>query len=321
MVRAVNLVVSCSNRKRHEIAPGLAASELDGSDMQTRLRTWMERLRTAKAEEYPAENLYMGEHWSVVRNIPRDAMDKGWKVRLWVCSAGYGLIQPSTRIKPYQAAFSPGARDYVARGSLDHSAVQSWWAGACSYAFQREDSFPRSLLALARAFPRTPLIVALSADYLNAIGDDLLGVLEHSFFKRYLSIISCGTRGKHHYWNDNLLPCDGRLSASLGGTLTSLNARVVRFLFGFQADTEPTVDHMAALVSSIKIRTRASVPRAQQPDVEVARFIQARLKKTPLASKTRLLEEFRAEGKACEQKRFGELYVQLRREAQPELYG
>ncbi len=30
MGRAVNLVVSCSNRKRHETAPGLAAGELVG---------------------------------------------------------------------------------------------------------------------------------------------------------------------------------------------------------------------------------------------------------------------------------------------------
>ena len=321
MGRAVNLVVSCSNRKRHETAPGLAASELDGSDVQKRLRTWRERLRTAQAEEYPAEHLYMGEHWSVVRAIPQDAMDRGWEVRLWICSAGYGLIQPSTRIKPYQAAFSPEAKDYVARGSIGNGGVQSWWAGACSYAFPREESFPRSLLALAQAFPRTPLIVALSADYLNAVGADLLGVLQHNFFKRYLSIISCGTRGEHHHLNDNLLPCDGRLSATLGGTLTSLNARVARFLFRSQADAEPSIDHMAALVSSIEIRTKAPVPRAQQPDVEVTRFIQTRLRKSPLASKTRLLEEFRAAGKACEQKRFGELYVRLRREAQPELYG
>jgi hypothetical protein len=318
---AVNLVVSCSNRKRQKTAPGLAASELDGSDMQKRLRTWMERLNTAKADEYPAENLYMGEHWSVVRDIPRDALDQGWRVRLWICSAGYGLIQPSTRIKPYQAAFSPGAKDYVARGSVSHATIQNWWAGTCSYAFPREASFPRSLLALAQAFPRTPLVVALSADYLNAVGEDLLGVLQYKFFRRHLSIISCGTRGDHHRWNDNLLPCDGRLSASLGGTLTSLNARIARFLFRFQADAEPSIDHFAALVSSIKIRTKAPVPRAQQPDAEVARFIQAKLKKTPLASKTRLLEEFRAAGKACEQKRFGELYVQLRREAQPELHG
>jgi hypothetical protein len=320
MDRAVNLVVSCSNRKRHETAPGLAAGELDGTDMRKRLRTWMERLRTANAEEYPAENLYMGEHWSVVRNIPRDAMDKGWRVRLWICSAGYGLIQPSTRIKPYQATFSPGAKDYVAHGSVNHAATQSWWAGACSYAFPREANFPRSLMALAQAFPRTPLIVALSADYLNAVGADLRGVLQLNFFRRHLSIISCGTRGEHH-WNENLLPCDGRLSASVGGTLTSLNARIARFLFSFQADAEPSIHHMAALVSSIEIRTKAPVTRAQQPDIEVARFIQARLKKTPLASKTRLLEEFRAAGKACEQKRFGELYVQLRREARPELYG
>ncbi len=104
---AVNLVVSCSNRKRYGTAPGLAAHELVGSDVRVRLQTWKKRLKTVKAEKYPAEDLYKGEHWSVVRDIQSNAMSRGWNVRLWICSAGYGLIRPSTRIHSYQVTFAP----------------------------------------------------------------------------------------------------------------------------------------------------------------------------------------------------------------------
>jgi len=321
MGRAVNLVVSCSNRKRYETSPRLAAHKLAGSDVETRLKTWRERLRTVPVESHPAQDLYMGEHWSVVRNIPSEAKVQGWDVRLWICSAGYGLIQPGTRIKSYQATFAAGTRDSVTPGARDFGAAQSWWKGACSYAFSGEHRFPRSLAALALAYPRTPLIVALSADYLNAVEHDLLKVLEHKFFQRYLSIISCGMGNKHGHWNHNLLPCNGRLSATMGGTLTSLNARVARFLFRLPADSEPTVDHLSDLVRSIESQTKVPLSRAPQSDLEVARFIQTRLTKTPPASKTKLLEEFRAGGKACEQKRFGELYKRLRWGAQLETHG
>jgi len=62
MGRAVNLVVSCSNRKRYETAPGLSAHELAGPDVQTRLRAWRTRLEAVQAEKYPAGELYLGEH-------------------------------------------------------------------------------------------------------------------------------------------------------------------------------------------------------------------------------------------------------------------
>jgi hypothetical protein len=321
MGHAVNLVVSCSNRKRYETAPGLAVRELVGSDVRTRLQTWRGRLKTVRAEEYPAAELYMGEHWSVVRDIPSDASDRGWNVRLWICSAGYGLIQPNTVIKSYQATFASGTEDSVAKEPTGRKAAQTWWTGVCSYSFSGKQPFPRSFEALARAYPRTPLIVALSADYLHAVERDLLTVLQHSFFQRYLSIISCGTDSQHSSWNNNLLPCDGGLSGSLGGTFTSLNARVARFLFGFHANAGPTVDRLATLVGSIEKRTAPPQPRTPQSDLEVARYIREGLKKTPSVSKTKLLEEFRAAGKACEQKRFGELYMQLRQGAQPEFHG
>lgn len=321
MGRAVNLVVSCSNRKRYETAPGLAARELVGSDVQTRLRAWRKRLEAVQAEKCPAKELYMGEHWSVVLDIPPNARNLGWDVRLWICSAGYGLIRPATRINSYQATFAPGAIDSVAAGVGGRGPAQSWWKGVCSYTISDEQGFPRSLAALALKYPHTPLIVALSSGYLIAVEEDLRAVLQRPYFHSYLSIISCGTGSAHRHWKNNLLPCDGGLSAGLGGTMTSLNARVARFLFSFEAHAEPTVGHFAAQVRSIERRMAAPLSRIPQSDAEIARFIRGGLKKTPPVSKTKLLGEFRAAGKACEQKRFDELYKRLRQGAHPQIHG
>src|SRR5438874_994012 len=83
----------------------------------------------------------------------------------------------------------------------------------------------------------------------------------------------------------------------------------------FQANAEPSVDRMAALVRTIEARTVAPQSRTSQSDLNVTKFICEGLKKTPPISKTKLLKEFRAAGKACEQKRFGELYTRLRQAA------
>ncbi len=319
MGRAINLVVSCTNRKRYEPAPGLAAHRLVGADMPTRLKTWKDRLSTAGEEKHPAEDLYMGEHWSVVRDIVSAAGTRGWDVRLWICSAGYGLIRPSARIHSYQVTFTSGTRDSVTAWETD--AAQKWWKGVCSYSIPGEKGVPRSLKSLAEKYPRTPMVVALSADYLNAVKKDLLTVLTHAYFRRHLAIISCGTKEDASHWKENLLPCDGGVSASLGGTLTSLNARVARFLFESPVPADPTVDYWAGLVRFLERRTVERPPRTPQSDAAVMGFIRDALRQIPSASRSKLLEKLRATGKACEQRRFGELYMRLKREAHAEIRG
>ena len=319
MGRAVNLVVSCTNRKRYEPASGLAAHRLHGPDVRARIRTWKERLSTASDERHPAEDLYMGEHWSVVRDIVSAGGTRGWDVRLWICSAGYGLIRPNARIHSYQVTFASGTRDSVA--AWETNAAQKWWKGVCACSIPGEKGLPRSLTALAQKYSRTPMVVALSADYLNAVEKDLLTVLTYAYFRRHLAIISCGTKGESSHWQKNLLPCDGGVSASLGGTLTSLNARVARFLFESPAPEDPTVDYWTGLARSLERRTVKRPPRTPQSDVAVMGFIRDALRQVPSASRSKLLAKFRATGKACEQKRFGELYMRLKRGAHAEIRG
>ena len=320
MGHAVNLIVSCTNRKRYDAAPGLRAQELDGNDIEKRLLNWKKRLRGARSDEHPAADVYMGDNWSIARNIPLGALKKGLAVRLWICSAGYGLIRADMPIKSYQATFAPVAADFVGHGLNAPNVTGRWWAGVCSYVFPDMDDSPRSLASLASAFPRTPIIVALSADYLKAIEADLLQVLQTDFFRRHLGIISCGTPDTHRHWKDNLLPCDARQSGALGGSLTSLNTRIARYLLSAEASRTPTVTDMASVVKSIEMRESEIPVRIPQTDKEVLRFLRDRLAKSPSASKTKLLKEFRASGRACEQKRFGDLCEQLREEFQQVLY-
>lgn len=316
VVRAVNVIVSCTNRKRFESVPQTCVRSVGANDLGTRLAIWKRNLRSAVTPGHRADGVYMGDHWSVVRTIPEVARAAGLRVQLWICSAGYGLISPETEIKAYQATFARGEDDFIGAGlKEDEHTLHRWWEGVCSYRFPMRGQAPRTIAGIAAAFPRTPILVALSADYLNAVAEDLARVLARSYFHDHLAIVSCGTRQPHATWKHHLLPCDASLACTLGGTLTSLNARIARYLVQSVTKTELTIDSLTrATASMTRSRGTAAPSRIPQSDTNVAAFIRNGLTQFPDASKTRLLQEFRRRGQACEQKRFGAIYARVRNE-------
>jgi hypothetical protein len=317
LARVVNFIVSCTNRKRFDVSPETSVHKVGGQDLASRLKLWKRNLRVSAAGAHPADEVYMGDHWSVVRSIPGEAHMAGLSVQVWICSAGYGLIRPGTPIKAYRATFARGEDDYIASGlPEDEHALHRWWDGVCSYRFATQTNVPRTISGIAATFPRTPILVALSADYLKAVAEDLAAVLVRPYFRDHLSIVSCGTPQPHALWKHHLLPCDASMAASLGGALTSLNARVARHLFQSLENTELTVETLTKAAASIG-RTEGGSTRSRSPrsDNDVAHFIRAHFAKFPSTSKTRLLQQFRDQGRACEQKRFGAIYARVRSEA------
>jgi hypothetical protein len=317
LARVVNFIVSCTNRKRFEASPETSVHGVGGENLAARLKLWKRNLRSATAGEHRADDVYMGDHWSVVRTIPSEARASGLSVQVWICSAGYGLIRPETPIKAYRATFTRGEDDYIASGLIeDERTLNRWWDGVCSYRFATHTNVPRTLSGIADAFPRTPIVVALSADYLKAVADDLAEVLVRPYFRDHLSIVSCGTPQPHAIWKHHLLPCNASLAGGLGGALTSLNARVARRLFQSLDKAELTVESLTKLADSIDRTAGGSTPSGiPRSDNDVACFIRVHLAKFPSTSKTRLLQEFRGKGLACEQQRFGTIYARVRNEA------
>src|SRR5690348_10349037 len=77
---------------------------------------WIAILKSADGDSYmSAQQMYCGEHWSIVRDLPALA-SKFCKARIWICSAGYGLITPETDIHSYSATFATAEADCVTSG-------------------------------------------------------------------------------------------------------------------------------------------------------------------------------------------------------------
>lgn len=303
-MRTIRVVVTCSDRKASPADPRHSVASLPPGPVEQRVATWVSRLTTASGRRVAAGDLYRGEHWSVVRRIATRA-----DTEVWVASAGYGLVRFDSPLLPYQATFTTGGPDSVTQVDDARSPAQQaarWWRGLQSWAGPNGQR--RSLDDLAGD---GPLVIALSPPYLAALATD---VEEAARASEQVALVSVGDASVRF---DGLrLPGSAALRGVLGGSLQSLNARIVEHLLGAQPSTGLTRvwahQHLARLVAGAP--ELPVFDRQHLTDDEVLEYVAEQLADDPTASCTRLHRQLRDSGRACEQARFRRLYLTARQE-------
>ena len=295
----LHVIVTSANRMSRPIPAHLQLGQVPGQTPAERAHGWITRLAEAgSALEIPAVELYAGEHWSVARRFPAMHLP-GEEIRVWSCSAGYGLIPVEALIKPHHATLTPGQADSVPGAWASWWSLLSEWQGPVS-------GHPRSIRALTAADPSAVFMFVLSKNYLRACSADLAEACEQITDPDRLFIVSTGGRPEGDL-AAFAVPADARLQAHFGGTRRALNARIGARLLerGIRSKGEAS-EYLARLLTA-----QPSIPRynrKRQSDREILDAITARLARGPEASADRLLREFRDAGLACEQRRFGRLY-------------
>lgn len=313
--RVANIVVTCTKRKSVAADDRLQLGCISGSTVSQLAKNWIAQLKKVRSQLLPADELYSGDHWRIAQSLPEIANTQKIKVRLWVCSAGYGLIPAGAPVKPYSATFSSHHKDSVLQRLrfLDGN-VHEWWSHLANWSGPVPGE-PRTLLDLAQDAKRSPLIIVASDVYLRAIGPDLENAKNALADPKLLTIVSGGGPASGHL-KSHFIPCNARLQSLLGGALMSLNVRVVRRILS-RAERWPL--RCDALVKEFG-ELVAAQPVFEQPqrkpmsDDRVRQFILRRMTRNPSLSATPLLREFRDSGFACEQKRFGKLFLQVRKQ-------
>lgn len=315
-MQPVNVIVSCTNRKKAVAPRALRARTLRAKSLTKRLDEWVRRRATHGVEDRPATEVYAGDHWQVVQAIPRVAADSGLDVRLWVCSAGYGLIRASDPIKPYSITFAARHPDSVMPAVMSEtngSATSVWWSGLSERSASKGG--PRSIADLATREPDVPIVVVASESYVRAMMHDLVKAVAALASQDLLSVLSGGADAKHApQLAAHLLSADARFEAIVGGTRAALNARIARLVFQHlnEGDTPTRPDLEATLLQlSCELPPLRHFGRNKLSDDEVRTFIKEERRANPAVSKTRLLRKLRAGGSACEQARFSEIFSQV----------
>ncbi len=311
MDRPINILVTCTSRKTLVPPARLRMRSVQKKTIAERAKEWIDRLTVNSTPQTLAAELYCGEYWSIARSLPAVAREAGIAARIWICSAGYGLLSPQSKVCSYSATFSPGEPDSATRGFDSESrrvAAQQWWSALAKWSGPKHTEL-RSITAIADTYPTVPLLVVASPDYLHAIEQDLVGAVRSLATSSLLLIASAGikTFGK---LTDHLLPCDARLQSCLGGTRASLNIRIAKRLLQNMGRGPIILEQQKSQLRRLLDKQPAikHYGRRAMTDEQIRDFIRLESKKNRGASRSLLLRKLRDGGRACEQSRFADLY-------------
>jgi hypothetical protein len=305
--RVLNLVVACTDRKRNTGAPAVRLRDIPPGP--NRANAWAKRLRS-ESSRIAAQDLYIGDHWSIAKDLPAIAAKAGFEAHLWVASAGYGLVESSALLANYSATLAAGHLDSVSPSAADGSALGTWWEALAAQPSTSDTSI-RSIAQLVASAPKAALLVVASPAYVRALEDDVAAASTSASDQANILIVTGKPGPRREELRPFWVPSDSGVQTALGGALTSLHARVARFLL--ERSKEPSQlsaawarEHLDELRSKSAPALRPERDRSTDDDVRA--FINRRIAEGAKASHTGLLREYRASGRACEQSRFRDLF-------------
>jgi hypothetical protein len=239
---------------------------------------------------------------------------------VWIISAGYGLISPSNRIAPYGATFAPKQRDSIANGSIQPDELNAmWWRLLCHWRPPLlPTGAPRSITEIASRDPRATNLFVLPPDYFRALREDLAGALACTDSPENFIILS-SEQIPPKVLERNIIRTDARLQTYLGGARASLGIRIARILLDKLRPNSINLESSRKLVLTLlqKHGVSGSFDRHRLTDAEVVKFIEAELLTGPTTSYSSSLRKLRDSGRACEMRRFRDLFKKTKQK----LYG
>ncbi len=315
----VHIIASCTERKKLPSPSRLQLRSVPGRSTEARAATWCRRLMDHTGLSLPARDLYAGDHWAIARELPIVAEAAGLVGKLWVASAGYGLFPASAAVHAYSATFSRGAPDSVLRSRedarLDRICLRTWWSAINSVPGP-DRAAARFVRTLAEQSPNARILIVASANYVAAMEDDLVAASLLLKSPTWLVVVSGRSSIADGLLARNWVTAEAVLLDKLGGARGSLHARVARKILEeakrWPIDADVLRDRFARLVR--RSPTLVRYDREALNDKDVCGFIAHALKRDAAATHTRLLRTLRSSGRACEQKRFRQLYFQVKEE-------
>ena len=75
----------------------------------------------------PAECIYCGDHFVLIRSVKDLLRIQGFKVDMWIFSSRYGLIKSDEKIIPYEAYFYDPKFRYIESKWIQEKFVETFW--------------------------------------------------------------------------------------------------------------------------------------------------------------------------------------------------
>ncbi|HAV6897838.1 TPA: hypothetical protein RQJ54_001518 [Vibrio vulnificus] len=304
----IHLLIPCTSRKIRNASITMNVKEHTSGSLEETLHKW-ERTFSTSQNRTKAKDLYTGPGFTNLR-----ALAEKHGLLLKILSAGFGLIDGETELPLYNATFA--ANENRVPGPKSR-----WWQAV------NESTLPG--MSLQKTFSNHQndyFIVVASIEYLQAIQYDLLETLKRfNSASKQIAIISSSIPKPLNDFAKCFVQCSHDVlehpyASGTGLSLTNRNlGAIASHLFLSKLDlTKPDFNDTICDLNKefTKLTRKTKVERPKQTDKFVIEFIENQILidgKTQL-SITKAHKRFRDAGYACEDKRFSNLYKQVKSE-------
>lgn len=300
------VVTSCTSRKRASVPGGRpSASKISGATLAEGVRSW-EALLAGAPHTRLASELYVGRGFSEARATTRTL-----NARLYVVSAGLGLIPSEAKIPGYDLTTSPGPMSLaplLARWSRNSS---DWWREIGRV--RRGTSTPLS--ALIRENSSARFLIALPSSYVTLVAEDIATLETHHVGRLRIFTSPAGLRCLPSSVRGAALPYDDRLESTRNsGTRADFPQRAMgHFVEDLHAADLPIDAAVQRVLQALGEHSPPALPsRERKSDDDIRNLIAANWVRCG-GSSSRLLRFLRDDALvSCEQSRFRDLWRSVR---------
>ena len=322
----LHLIVTCVAQKKSSRLVSILDPQINNGTVEEVFEQWQKLLNSSKIPKEKAESLYKGSLWNSYMKLWGLIRSRVEHSELWIISAGYGLINGSKKIIPYDVTFqdskfeTPSIFKKINKiNSINKSPKQDvlkkWWS---LHTFHREDSEIKSLSDLLIKSPKEDyFLFVLGKDYLEAISEDLLFGLDKRKFIEHIAVVSNNVNAPtpkkiKRNWlfaNNKFINLPGTQSTTINSDI-AIKLMMNLFKSGGLKNWSISEFNNYLMNLSSKLPNLKKYDREKKTDSEIKKFILSRIKKEHISC-SKLHREYRISGMACEQKRFGQLYKEV----------
>ncbi|MDO6777376.1 hypothetical protein Q4591_18715 [Shewanella sp. 3_MG-2023] len=304
----VHLITNCSNGKRKHLQNKVSFGDVLNTE-HSDIKDWVDAISSNKSRDL-AINTYAGDHWKVAKDI------NNYGVPLWVLSAGFGFISGQDNICSYDATFSNNGENAVRIFSNTNDINKdniTWWE---QLHLNRCDSYQHDISSMVRHHKNDNFCISASPQYLKVILPELIKLQESGYITEKNTIIITSKVELPQSLQSLRLIATEDFCELLQGSRVSLNIRLARYLLKDLNSTDDFICQVHERYDRLQKRSKPAkkFDRVKVDDVQVADYIVKKLKSdSSKSSATVLLNAFRSDGFACEQKRFGKIFKLTKR--------
>jgi len=299
----INIISSCTNSKKVTASPLLQINSYDSNmSIDDVLNIWKINTNSTQLSKYKPSDLYKGGSWKATIGTKKMLLTK-FHTKLFIASAGYGLIEDTTEISAYDSTFA-SSTDSSIRKFIKNSSKQDnidWWNSINTFelnTFSNNDYF----------------FIILPYNYLYATQDTIKKIIEK--FKMKVFIFRANKNTLPTFMSTNIINIDSRFNHLKPGVQSDMLQRAVLWL------SEEIINKNIPLIhtdiqnhidSTLEKYEKFSMPIREKLSEEILYIkIKSLIQEDNIQSASKGLKAFREMGFACEQKRFGKIFKDIK---------